>query len=221
MGLMYHEPMTPRSQAPAPDETGRVNQKRRTRSAIVAAARTILDRGETPTVAQAAETALVSRTTAYRYFPTQESLLLELSVTVSVDEIDALLAQSADATSPTERMLELVDAFGRYNAQHEVLMRSAQRHYLDTWLAAERSGEGHDQPLREGRRRQWIATALAPLQKSMPAGDFKRLQTALCLVLGAEAFTTLRDVCQLDADDAVAVLHWTARAILATLPSPA
>ena len=37
--------------------------------------------GITPTVAQAVEFALVLWTTAYRYFPTQESLLLELSVT--------------------------------------------------------------------------------------------------------------------------------------------
>jgi hypothetical protein len=38
-----------------------VNQKRRTRAAIVAAARAILDRGETPTVAQVAEEAQMTR----------------------------------------------------------------------------------------------------------------------------------------------------------------
>ena len=152
--LVYHEGVMQPSQDLLASESGRVNQKRRTRKAIVDAARAIVEQGGTPTVAQAAEAALVSRTTAYRYFPTQESLLLELSVTVSVDEIETLLARPADDGAPRDRLLDLVDAFSRYTADNEALMRTAQRHYLDTWLAAERTGEGHHQ-LREGRRRQW------------------------------------------------------------------
>ena len=54
---------------------GRTNQKRRTREALVAAARSIVADGRTPTVEQAAEIASVSRTTAYRYFPSQRALL--------------------------------------------------------------------------------------------------------------------------------------------------
>ena len=51
--------------------TGRSPQKARTRAALVAAARLLLARGVTPTVEQAAEAAVISRTTAYRYFPNQ------------------------------------------------------------------------------------------------------------------------------------------------------
>jgi AcrR family transcriptional regulator len=206
--------MTLRSQDPVLESSGRVNQKRRTRLAIVDAARAMLERGDTPTVAQAAEAALVSRTTAYRYFPTQESLLLELSVTVSVDEIDAFLARPRDDT-PQDRLLELVDTFNRYCADHEVLMRTAERHYMDTWLAAERTGEGHEQPVREGRRRQWIATALEPVLGTLPEAERQRLEAALCLVIGVEAFTVMRDVCQLEPAQGIAVLHWAAQAILA------
>jgi AcrR family transcriptional regulator len=191
-----------------------VNQKRRTRAAIVAAARAILDRGETPTVAQVAEEALMTRTTVYRYFRTQESLLLELSVTVSVDEIDDLLAEPLDGTTPQERLLELVEAFNRYIAANETLFRTAQRHYLDTWLAAERAGEDHDQQLREGRRHQWISAALEPLRDTVPDADFRRLEAALCLVMGGEAFTVLRDVCRLDPDQAIGVASWAAQALL-------
>ncbi len=42
----------------------------------------------------------------------------------------------------------------------------------------------------------------------------QRLQTALCLVMGGEAVTTLRDVCQLDGDEAMEILRWAAAAIL-------
>src|SRR3954469_21161667 len=73
------------------EETGRARQKQRTRSALVAAARELVARGgRSPTVAEAAEAAEVSRTTAYRYFPTQKSLLLaahpEISATSMLPE---------------------------------------------------------------------------------------------------------------------------------------
>jgi AcrR family transcriptional regulator len=207
--------MATRSQDAGTEESGRVNQKRRTRKAIVDAARVLMDRGETPTVAQAAEEALVSRTTAYRYFPTQESLLLELSVTVSVDEIETLLAQPHDGIAAEARLLQLVDAFNQFVVENEGLMRTAQRHYMDTWLAAERNGDGHDQQLRAGRRRQWMASVLEPLHGTIPDEEMQRLQTALCLVMGGEAVTTLRDVCQLGGDEAVEILHWAAEAMLA------
>lgn len=191
-----------------------MNQKRRTRAAIVTAARAILDRGETPTVAQVADEALMTRTTVYRYFPTQESLLLELSVTASVDEIEDLLARPPDGSAPRDRVLELVEAFNDYIANNETLSRTAQRHYLDTWLAVERAGEDHEDRVREGRRREWIAALLQPLHDTLPDADRRRLEAALCLTMGGEAHVVLRDVCHLDADEASAVARWTAEAIL-------
>ena len=207
--------MPARSQDLSVASSGRVNQKRRTRAAIVAAAQAILDRGDTPTVAQVADEALMTRTTVYRYFPTQESLLVELSVTASVAKVEKLLATPLDGTTPEERVLELVAELNRYVAANEALFRTAQRHYLDTWLAAERAGDGHDQQLRAGRRHQWIASTLAPLRDTVPAADLRRLEAALCLVMGGEAFTVLRDVCNLDPDEAIAVASWAAHALLA------
>lgn len=206
--------MARQSQAPSFELSGRVNQKRRTREAIVTTARAILERGETPTVALVAGEARMTRTTVYRYFPSQESLLLELSVTVSVDPIEALLARSDDGTTPQDRLLELVDEFNRYIAHNETLFRTAQRHYLETWLAAERTGESHGQQLREGRRYQWISALLEPLGGTVTDAELRRLEAALCLVMGGEAFTVLRDVCRLEPDQAIAVANWAAQALL-------
>src|ERR1700716_3663363 len=55
---------------------GRSSQKARTRDALVAAARELIAAGDTPTIEAAAEAASISRTTAYRYFPSQRALLL-------------------------------------------------------------------------------------------------------------------------------------------------
>jgi AcrR family transcriptional regulator len=219
-GLVYHVLVTAPSQDPTFETSGRVNQKRRTRNAIVAAARGIIDRGESPTVAEAAAEALVSRTTAYRYFPTQESLLVELSVTMYVDEIEELLAQPLEGTEPDARMLEVVDVFNRHLLENEALWRTASRHYMDAWLAAYRAGNGPDTRLREGRRLRWISTILETLREQVPEPDLERLEAALCLVTGPEAITVLRDVCHLDPDQAVAVAHWAAQSLLnATRPT--
>ena len=207
--------MAAQSQVTFAESSGRVNQKRRTRAAIVAAARAILERGETPTVAQVAEEAQMTRTTVYRYFPNQESLLVELSVSVSVDEDFAeLLARPLDGATPQTRLLEVIDGLNRYVAANEKLYRTAQRHYLDTWLAAERAGERDGRQLREGRRLRWISATLAPLCDTVPDADLERLEAALCLVTGGEAVTVLRDVCGLEADEAIAVAHWAAQALL-------
>src|SRR3954468_24579542 len=54
---------------------GRAAQKSRTRDALVVAARELVASGVSPTVEQAAAAAAISRTTAYRYFPSQRALL--------------------------------------------------------------------------------------------------------------------------------------------------
>jgi AcrR family transcriptional regulator len=213
-GYMYYNRMSVPRQEPVVELSGRVNQKRRTRKAVIDAARAILERGERPTVALAAEEDMVSRTTDYRYFPTQESLLLELTVGGSVAEIDEILTRPLDGTPPQARLVDFVERFNRYTLNNEALTRTALRHYMDVWLAAERSGEATRQ-IREGRRYQWIASLLEPLADDIPPGDYQRLQAALCLVVGGEAITVLRDICQLDTDQAIAVTRWAAETLLA------
>ena len=173
----------------------------------------IVERGETPTVAQAANDALVSRTTAYRYFPTQESLLLELSVKIDIREVEDLVSRPLDDTTPEDRLLEFVDLFNRHALANERLYRTGTRHYMDMWLAAGRAGDDHPYT-REGRRAEMIADILEPLRATVPKAELRRVEAALCLVAGGEAIQVLRDVCRLDADEALAITHWAAGAIL-------
>src|SRR5215468_2536416 len=194
-GLQYHKGVAARRQELPAESPGRIKQKQRTRDAIVAAARATVERGETPTVAQAANDALVSRTTAYRYFPTQESLLLELSVSMDIREVEDLVARPLDSTTPEDRLLEFVDLFNRHALANERLYRTGTRHYMDMWLAANRAGDDHPYT-REGRRAQMIADILGPLRASVPKADLRRVEAALCLVAGGEAIQVLRDICR-------------------------
>jgi AcrR family transcriptional regulator len=61
----------------ADSSAGRVNQKRRTRAAILAAARDLITGSAEVTMPAVAQAALVSEATAYRYFPDLISLLRE------------------------------------------------------------------------------------------------------------------------------------------------
>jgi AcrR family transcriptional regulator len=194
---------------------GRVNQKRRTREAIVSAAQELVDEGSTPTVAQAAERALVSRTTAYRYFPTQESLTLELTVSIDVPGLEAMVAEPTDAEHAPAHVIEVLDCFNRHVLDNEELFRRTLRVYLDMWLAARESDD--PQPtVRAGRRAQWLATMLEPVRGTVPNETLQRLERALCIVMGMEPLTVLRDVCGLAPDDALEVTRWAAEALIAT-----
>jgi AcrR family transcriptional regulator len=192
----------------------RANQKARTRAAIVEAAKDLVRQGSTPTVAQAAEAALVSRTTAYRYFPTQDSLLLELAVDVDVDEVEELAASPLEeGESPGARVDALVDRLNRHVFADELRYRQLLRTYLDLGIAAARDGDG-EPVVRVGRRVRWFADTLASLRDEVGDAAIDRLVAGLALVAGAEAMVVLRDVCHLDDDAAVAVTRWAADALV-------
>lgn len=189
----------------------RANQKARTRAAIIAAAKELQRQGTAPTIEQAAEHARVSRATAYRYFPTKEALLIELSEITHPAPVEALLA-NLTTDDVEERLRLLVETFDGFMLAEEEHFRTFTRVSLDTWLRARRNGD--DAPVvREGRRMRWLETVLAPLDE-LPPEHRRRLQAALALTLGGEAIITMKDVCRLDNDETLAVLRWAAMALL-------
>jgi AcrR family transcriptional regulator len=189
----------------------RANQKARTRAAIIAAAEELQRQGIPPTIEQAAEQARVSRATAYRYFPTKEALLVELSDVRAKAGVDAVVANLPPG-DVEQRLLALLDTFDGEILAEEEHYRIAERVYLDTWLRSHRNGDAAP-VVREGRRMRWLETVLAPLD-DLPPERKRLLQSALALTLGHEAIITMKDVCRLDSDETLAVLRWAASALL-------
>src|SRR5262245_3365689 len=98
---------------------GRVDQQRRTREALVAAARALVAKGESPTVEAAAEAAAISRTTAYRYFPSQRALLA-----AAHPETAATSLLPEDAPDDVAARLDIVvGKFTRRNLETEAQQR--------------------------------------------------------------------------------------------------
>ena len=191
----------------------RANQKERTRDALVDAAKALVREGAPPSVAEAAERARVSRATAYRYFPTQESLLIEISdVTPVVEPVEQALAQ-LESDDPEARLAKLLDTCNPIMVAEEARLRTALRVYLDTWLEARKTGASVPK-LREGRRMRWLDIALAPVKKKLSRPEWRRLQAALALTLSIDALVVMKDVAHLDNEQALQTLRWTALALL-------
>ena len=181
-------------------------QKRRTREALVAAARELVAGGVTPTVEAAAEAASISRTTAYRYFASQRALLAAAHPETAVE---SLLPHDPPADVATR--LELVVAtFTQMIIETEAQQRTMLRLSLEA-DPVERS----KLPLRQGRAIAWIEEALAPLEADLPADDVHRLAIAIRSATGIEALAWLTDVAALSRSDAADLMGWSARAMLA------
>ena len=184
---------------------GRIDQKRRTREALIASARELVARGETPTVEAAAEAASISRTTAYRYFPNQHALLV-----AAHPETGVVSLLPDDPPHDAATRLELViDAFTRSTLENEAPQRTMLRLSLEA-DAAQRA----QLPLRQGRGIKWIEEALAPLRDQMSEADVHRLTLAIRSAAGIEALVWLTDVAGLSRHDARELMRWSARALL-------
>ena len=186
------------------EATGRTHQKTRTRDALIAAARALVADGVTPTVETAAAAASISRTTAYRYFPNQHTLLVAAHPET---ERRSLLPEAAPA-DPEARLDAVVRSFTELIATTD----AQQRTMLRLSLAPE---AGHDGSglLRQGRAIAWFEEALEPLRGTLSDAALHRLALAVRSATGIEARIWLTDVAGLSSDEAVDLMCWSARAL--------
>jgi AcrR family transcriptional regulator len=198
-----------------PQNDGRYKQKRRTRAAVLMAARELIRQGKVPSVTDAADAADVSRRTAYRYFPTQEQLLAEAQLEGGRSEFEQL-SESPELAHDIEARL---DAFARMmfaaTQSAEPLLRTMIRLTVDRSRDGREADTAEAEPPRRGYRRiEYIEMALAPLRTQLDESSFERLVSGLALCVGIEALLVLRDIRGLDLAEAEEVSRWVARALL-------
>jgi len=202
---VYHEGM---SVSPGQGPAGRWRQRRRTRQAILQAARDLLERGESPTIAAVAAEADVSRATAYRYFPSERALALELELERTLPGLQAILDGAQG------ELLERVAHVQRVFHEHAAGNEAAFRHFLGAVHELQLAGRTEDLPARGGRRLEALEAVLAPLADRLDAATLERLRDALATLVGVEALLVLRDVCGLDAANAGRVGEWAVRTLV-------
>jgi hypothetical protein len=170
--------------------TGRVNQKARTRAAIVQAVQDLARAG--------------AEITMPAYFPDLVSLLREADARVWPDPVEAL-APVADCEDPVERV----------GYATEVLLNGilARQSVVRAMIAVSIT-RPDIAATRPGHRFALIDHALAPLTGADPE-VLAQLKRGLAVVMSAEALFVLTDLCGLAPLDAVASAVQTARSLTA------
>jgi AcrR family transcriptional regulator len=195
--------------------TERVQQKGRTRGALLAAAVQLVTSGAQPTVAEVADAAAVSRRTAYRYFPTQEQMLVE----AALEGVRGIMSQAIEGGDGKREDIEDIEA--RLDRAVKALQQSAVaneqllRTMIRLTVSAPAAASG-DPPVRKRgyRRIEWISLALAPVKTKLGKRRYERLVSALAMCVGLEALIVLRDLRGLRESEAEDVSRWAARTLL-------
>lgn len=184
----------------------RANQRYRTRKDLIAAAARLMKNGRRPTLEEVAEAALVSRATAYRYFPKIDPLLVEASIDIATPDVSALFATDSSA-DPEDRVDHAEAAMHAMAFANEASIRVVL-------AAALAQGPESDVPVRQNRRMPLIEAALAPSKRQFRKASYERLKAALAIVFGAESMIVFRDVLRVDEKTAREVKSWAVRALV-------
>src|SRR6516165_3280011 len=159
---------------------GRTNQKARTRTALLTAASELVREGRPASIPEAADRALVSVATAYRYFSSAEELWWEASKSIAFEGGMAEAHRRIDeaGNEPQARVEALIRSTGFRTLDDQVPYRQMAKAALDQWFRQIDVGEGERVPIREGRRNEGIRSAIAPLRAELRQSDVDRIAHA-------------------------------------------
>jgi AcrR family transcriptional regulator len=198
------------------DNSGRPNQKARTRKDLLRAASRLMQQGRSPTLEEVAQEALVSRATAYRYFPSIEAMLVEAAVDLAVPEPEALFRVDA-SRDPVERLQRVETALSDMILANEPALRAMLAYTIQQGI---QPNDGK-LPIRQNRRTSLIEAALEPARGEFKPAALRELMRALALIMGPEAVVVVKDVLQLDDAEARRMKRWAIRALVEAARRPA
>jgi AcrR family transcriptional regulator len=205
----------PPSATPSTGGSGRYRQRKRTRDLLLATARQMLAEGKLVTVQTVAAETGVSRATIYRYFPSNDDLVVHAALPDSddpLDEADWPYSPHEVPTDPIERAGRLVRTLGEFAFDREAEMRALLRVSLEP--------DSRERGLsRQGRtsRHRWIATLIDSLPADVSTADRRRLSAAMNALFGSDAVVWTTDMAGLDRAEAIDVLDWMARTLTASV----
>lgn len=181
----------------------------RTYRLLLAEAMTLVSKGRIPSVAEVAQSAGVSRATAYRYFPSRSKLVTAV-VGESLGPVRSYVPKARDGLL---RVQELFDkTFPRFK-EFEPHLRAALQLALEH-QSLERVGLLEEEPFRRGHRREILSRAAMPLKKQLGARRFERLLMAISVVYGIETYVILKDIWGCDDREVKAVAGWMLDALV-------
>lgn len=197
-------------EAAAPDASS--GPRGRTLRLLREAARELLRTGKPLTVPAVAKLAGVSRATAYRYFPTNDAVVLHATMSLADDPLQdpEWAPPTASASGQlTDRAADLVRATAAWAFDHETELRTMLRLSLAPERATLRPRRGPT------NRARWIDALLKDLPPDVPPAARRRLAAALIPLFGSDAIVWTTDIAELPRAEAIELLAWMAQALIA------
>lgn len=179
---------------------GRVNQKLKTRTALLQSAKKLMARKKKVSLEDVADEASVSRATIYRYFPNVDLLLNEASLEIHHLSPDELIEQMG-LIPLHDRIAYIQRYYNQLAQEHEILFRR----YLSSVLAESSSSK---KKVRGARRKETLIKAIAPFDSSLTKKEEMNLVNIASILTGIDAFITAKDVCGLNSEEAISTLEW-------------
>jgi AcrR family transcriptional regulator len=189
---------------------GRARQRQRTRKDLLSAAARLMKDGRAPTVAEVAAEAHISRATAYRYFPSQDTLLAEAPLDGQVPDPERLFAKD-NSVDPEARIDKAEKALHDMCYANEPQLRRMLSHLL---AQGNDRGRREGMPVRQNRRGPLIAAALEPVRDRIDSTTYGKLEAALACYFGTESMIVFRDVLNLGPRKAREVKRWAIRTLV-------
>lgn len=186
---------------------GRANQKQRTYQALLDAALGLSDAGQQPTLRDIAKKAMVSRATAYRYFPSVDALIHEAYFGRGAVPFDTFIAPGTDPVEAAGRAAEVMN---RLLLGNEPGVHIVERAFMQIWL----DNAPDDRPSRMARRMHYINPIVDSLSDRLDEASRVRLRTALAMTMGTEAVLAMRDVAGASREQAIAAGIWAAQSLI-------
>lgn len=183
----------------------------RTRRALIEAALVMFDKGAFPSITEVAQAANLSRATAYRYFPTQSTLVSAI-VEETLKPVNDFQPQQ---TKPEERVEELLSFAFPHMLQHEGSLRAAIHMSLTQWaLSRTNNHSPSKEKLIRGNRKNMLRKVTSPLEDELTPELYQKVLFSLSLIYGSEIFLVMKDIWGSDDETLIEIARWMARAVI-------
>ena len=187
-------------------QKGRVNQKIKTRTRILQAAKQLMAKNEKISLEDIAREAKVSRATIYRYFSNIDLLCTETSLDIHHVSPPDLLEEVKELTLE-QRILFVQNYYNQLAQDHELLFRR----YLSSVLTASVDSK---QKLRGARRAETMNLILDSVGSGLSKTNRKHLKNISTVLMGLDALIVAKDVCGLSNQETHNTLEWGMKMIL-------
>jgi len=175
----------------------------RTRKLMLRTAAQMMREGRSPSVSEVAEEAEVSRSTAYRYFPTKAAMVRA----VVGETLGSILEWDSEFEQPEKRIVDLISSSFPRIVANEATFKAALRTELEVSTESDNSA---DNTQLRGHRIELIERALEGIDAS---SEKDQLTYSIAVLFGIEALTVLKDVCGLDGVQAEGVVAWASKTL--------